>query len=151
RLTGHPNGGIKGAPVNGPEDLDLAVEDFANRLMRVYRYTPLEWSQLSASSGDVMAAARESFRNVDLKDPRNLALPVQLALSFGTLFTESCLRGLVTLDVVGPGRVPRLVEDFFEMFTETPVFAGLEYGEVIDRCEKRLATVPNDYRARMEL
>jgi Flp pilus assembly protein TadD len=28
---------------------------------------------------------------------------------------------------------------------------GLEYGEVIDRCEKRLEQVPDDYRARMEL
>src|SRR6185295_12666595 len=26
-----------------------------------------------------------------------------------------------------------------------------EYGEVIDRCEKRLEQVPDDYRARMEL
>src|SRR6185312_11181053 len=69
----------------------------------------------------------------------------------GTLFTESCLRGLVTLDVVGPGRIPKLVEDFFEMFTETPIFAGLEYGELIDRCEKRLKVAPGDYRMRIEL
>jgi tetratricopeptide (TPR) repeat protein len=151
KLTGHDNGAVKGAPVNGPEDLDLAVADFANRLMRVYRYAPLELAQLPSASGDILAAARESFRNVNLKDPRNLAFPVQLALSMGTLFTESALRGLVTLDVVGPNRVPRLVEDFFEMFTETPVFAGLEYGELIDRCEKRLAEVPGDHRARLEL
>jgi tetratricopeptide (TPR) repeat protein len=151
KLTGHNNGSVKGAPVNGPEDLDLAVADFANRLTRVYRYAPLELAQLPAASSDILAAARESFRNLNLKDPRNLAFPVQLALSLGTLFTESALRGLVTLDVVGPARVPRLVEDFFEMFTETPVFAGLEYGELIDRCEKRLAQVPDDYRARMEL
>ena len=151
KLTGHNNGAVKGAPVNGPEDLDLAVADFANRLTRVYRYAPLDLAQLPAASGDILAAARESFRNLNLKDPRNLAFPVQLALSLGTLFTESALRGLVTLEVVGPARVPRLVEDFFEMFTETPIFAGLEYGELIDRCEKRLAQVPDDYRARMEL
>ncbi|MBZ5667781.1 MAG: FG-GAP-like repeat-containing protein [Acidobacteriia bacterium] len=151
KLTGQENGVVKGAPVNGPEDLDLAVADFANRLMRVYRFAPLELAQLPATSGEVLAAARESFRNLNLKDPRNLAFPVQLALSLGTLFTESALRGLVTLNVVGPARIPRLVEDFYEMFTETPVFAGLEYGELIDRCEKRLAEVPDDYRARMEL
>ena len=46
---------------------------------------------------------------------------------------------------------PRLVSDFFEMFTETPVFAGLEYGELIDKCEARLAIAPDDYRARLEL
>ena len=151
RLTGVDNSRLKGAPVNGPEDLDLAVADFANRLMRVYRYAPLELSHLPAASNDIVAAAKESFRNVNLQDPKNLALPVQLALSVGTLITESALRGLVTLDVVGPERVPRLVEDFFEMFTETPVFAGLEYGELVDRCEKRLAVTPDDYRTRMEL
>jgi tetratricopeptide (TPR) repeat protein len=151
RLTGVDNSRLKGAPVNGPEDLDLAVADFANRLMRVYRYAPLELSNLPAASNDIVAAAKESFRNVNLQDPKNLALPFQLALSVGTLFTESALRGLVTLDVVGPERVPRLVEDFFEMFTETPVFAGLEYGELVDRCEKRLAAAPDDYRTRMEL
>jgi len=151
KLTGQNNGEVKGAPLNGPEDLDLAVADFVNRLTRVYRYAPLELAKLPTTSGDVLAAARESFRNVNLKDPRNLALPVQLALSVGTLFTESALRGLVTLDVVGPTKVPRLVEDFFEMFTESPVFVGLEYGELIDRCERRLAEAPDDYRARMEL
>src|SRR5262245_8782732 len=150
KLTGQ-NTDIKGAPIHGPEDIDLAVADFANRVMRVYRYSPQELSQLPAASQEVIAAAKESFRNVNLKDPRSLALPMQLALSFGTLFTESALRGLVVTDVVGPNRVPRLVEDFFEMFTETPVFAGLEYGELIDRCEKRLAVSPNDYRARLEL
>ncbi|MFN0167576.1 MAG: FG-GAP-like repeat-containing protein [Bryobacteraceae bacterium] len=151
KLTGQNNGGVKGAPVNGPQDLDLAVADFVARLMRVYRYSPLDLAQLPATSVDIVAAARESFRNLDLKDPRNFALPVQLALSVGTLFTESALRGLVTLDVVGPGRLPRLVQDFFEMFTESPVFVGLEYGELIDRCEKRLAGAPNDHRTRMEL
>ncbi len=151
KITGQNNEAVKGAPLNGPEDLDLAVADFVNRLSRVYRYSPLELAQLPATTNDIVAAARESFRNLKLSDPRNIALPMQLALSFGTLFTESALRGLVTLDVVGPGRVPRLVQDFFEMFTETPVFAGLEYGELIDRCEKRLAEVPNDFRARMEL
>jgi tetratricopeptide (TPR) repeat protein len=151
KLTGHNPGTVKGAPVNGPEDIDLALVDFLTRVSRVYRYTPLELAQLPTASSDILAAARESFRNLDLKDPRNLALPIQFALSMGTLFTESALRGLATLDVVGLSRVPRLVEDFYEMFTEIPVFAGLEYGELIDRCEKRLATAPNDYRARMEL
>jgi len=151
KLTGHHNGVVKGAPVNGPADLDLAVADFATRLMRVYRYSPRDLAQLPEASGDILAAARESFRNLDLKGPGNLAFPVQLALSVGTLFTESALRGLATLDVVGPARIPRLVEDFFEMFTETQVFVGLEYGEVIDRCEKRLEQVPHDDRARMEL
>ncbi|HEX4278198.1 MAG TPA: FG-GAP-like repeat-containing protein [Bryobacteraceae bacterium] len=149
-LTGH-NHDIKGAPVDGPADVDLAVADFANRLTRVARYSPMELSQLGTASGEVLSAAKASFRNLSMTDPRNVALPMQLALSFATLMTESALRGLVTLDVVGPARLPRLVSDFFEMFTETPVFAGLEYGELIDKCEKRLETHPEDYRVRLEL
>ena len=142
---------VKGAPVNGPEDLDLAVSDFANRLTRVARFSPLDISQLPAASGEILAAARASFRNVSLTDPKSVALPVQLALSMGTLFTQSALRGLVTLDVVGPAKVPSLVTDFFEMFTELPVFNGLEYGDLIDKCETRLANEPDDHRTRMEL
>jgi tetratricopeptide (TPR) repeat protein len=149
-LTGH-SGEIRGAPVNGPQNIDLAVADFADRLTRVARYSPLEFSQLGPASGEVLEAVRTSFRNFSLTDPRNVALPVQVALSLGTLLTESALRGLVTLDVVGMERLPRLVSDFFEMFTETPVFAGLEYGELIEKCETRLSTNPDDNRARLEL
>src|SRR5882757_8884060 len=56
---------VKGAPINGPEDVDLAVADFANRLTRVARYSPMELSQLGAASSDILAAARASFRNVN--------------------------------------------------------------------------------------
>jgi tetratricopeptide (TPR) repeat protein len=151
-LTGHDTS-IKGAPVEGPGDIDLAVADFANRLSRVarYSYEPLDLNRLASASGEIFSAAKASFRNVSLTDPRNVALPVQVALSFGSLMTESALRGLVTFDVVGPARMPRLVSDFFEMFTETPVFAGLEYGDIIEKCEKRLAVDPDDHRARLEL
>src|ERR1017187_7164897 len=63
-ITGHGHE-IKGAPVNGPGDVDLAVADFANRLTRVARYSPMELSQLATASSEVISAARASFRNVD--------------------------------------------------------------------------------------
>src|SRR6185312_11416065 len=137
----------------GPEDIDLAVADFANRMSRFarYSYDPLDLSRLATASGEIVSAAKASFRNFSLTDPRSVALPVQVALSLGSLMAESALRGLVTFDVVGPARMPRLVSDFFEMFTETPVFAGLEYGDLIEKCENRLAVDPNDHRARLEL
>jgi tetratricopeptide (TPR) repeat protein len=150
-LTGHEPEKMNSAPVNGPEGVDLALSDFVNRLTRVARYSPMEFSQLTAASSDILAAARASFRNLDITDPRNIALPVQMALSAGTLLTQSALRGLVTLDVVGPARLPRLVSDFFEMFTEAPVFNNLEYGDLIGKCETRLAAVPDDHRTRLEL
>ena len=141
---------IKGAPVNGPETLDLAISDFVNRLTRVARYSPMELSQVGKASADVMAAAKEAFRNFSLNDI-DLSFPARVALSVGSLLTESALRGMIVYDVVGPTRMPRLVTDFFEMFTETPVFSRLEYNDLIEKCEQRLATHPNDERARLEL
>src|SRR5580700_1786597 len=81
KLTGRNPEPARGVPVNGPETVDAAVADFVDRFMRVYRYSPLGLSQLPAASGAMMAAARESFRNFDFKDPRNIALPFNLALS----------------------------------------------------------------------
>jgi tetratricopeptide (TPR) repeat protein len=141
----------KADPAEGPAGIDPAVSDFMHRLTRLARYSPLDWTQLPAASSELLAAAKASFRNINLTDPRNVTLPVQLALSLGTLFTESTLRGLVTLDVVGPARLPRLVSDFFEMFSEAPIFNGLEYGELIEKCETRLASAPDDHRTRLEL
>jgi hypothetical protein len=151
KLTGLDDGSVKGAPIDGPADLDLAVADFANRLARVYRYGAHDLKGLPETPANIMAAARESFRNISLTDLRNLALPVQLTLSVGTLVTEAALRGLVSLSILGPARMPRFIDDFFEIVTETPVFAGLEYGELIERCELRLGEAPADQRCRLEL
>jgi tetratricopeptide (TPR) repeat protein len=138
-------------PADGPAGIDPAVSDFMHRLTRLARYSPLDISQVPAMSNELLSAAKASFKNVNFADPRNVTLPLQLALSVGTLFTESTLRGLVTLDVVGPERMPRLVSDFFEMFSEAPVFNGLEYGDLIEKCETRLAAAPDDHRIRLEL
>jgi len=43
---------------------------------------PIELAHLPAASNDILAAARESFRNLNLKYPRNLALPMQMALQW---------------------------------------------------------------------
>ncbi|MCU1327973.1 MAG: hypothetical protein JWN34_3343, partial [Bryobacterales bacterium] len=150
KVTGLDDGSVKGAPLDGPADLDLAVADFANRLTRVYRYGTHDLTGLTSAPRNVLSAARESFRNISLSDPRNLTLPLQLTFSVGTLVTEAALRGLVAVKIIRPARLPRFMGDFFEMLTETPVFAGLEYGELIDQCAVRLGEAPEDYRCRME-
>ena len=150
-MTGHQREPLTAPPVAGPGDLDTAISDFINHLARIVRYTPKATSEVSAASGEILAAARKSFGNLNITGASALTLPVEIALSFGTLFTQSALRGLVTLDVAGPKKVARLIEDFFAMFTEVQVFAGLEYREIVERCRTRLEHAPEDYAVRFEL
>jgi len=104
---------LKAPPVSGPEDIDTAASEFANRLAQVVRFTPLEVSQLGSAFEKVLSAARVSFGNVDAANPRNIAFPIQLALSFGTLFIQQALRVLVTYELVGNCNYPRFLSDFF--------------------------------------
>src|SRR5262249_15959088 len=138
-------------PVNGPADIDAAVSEFMNRVARIARYTPLAASELAKVSSDVVDAARRSFQNIDLKDPRSIGVPAQMALSFGTLLVQSPFPGLATYDVVGTSRMQRLVTDFFELYSEQQVFVGLEYRDVIDRGKARLAEAPDDHGTRVDL
>jgi tetratricopeptide (TPR) repeat protein len=138
-------------PVDGPSDIDTAVSDFANRLARILRYTPLDLGEIKTASGEVVEAAKRSFSYVDLKNPRHISFPAQLALSVGTLITQSALRGLATWEVMGPSRMPLLARDFVEMFTEFPVYIGLEYREAIAKASARVANAPSDHKTRLEL
>ncbi len=64
---------------------------------------------------------------------------------------QSALRGLMTYEMLGPKKIQSLMVDFFDMFTELQVFVGLEYTQVIQKCEERLKTAPADHRIRYEL
>jgi tetratricopeptide (TPR) repeat protein len=148
---GQPKTQLKKPPVNGATDIDTAVSDFMNGVARIVRFTPISGPEFARASGELLATARKSFHYINLNDPRNVGLPAQMAISFGTLFVQSALRGLATYEVMGSSRIVRLATDFFEMFTEFPVFVGLEYDAMIERFRERLAVAPNDYSTRMEL
>ncbi len=150
-MTGQDHGQLRGAPVEGPKDADTALSDFANRASRIARYTPLDTSEIGTVSRDLVDAARRAFGYLDLTDPKNLAFPAQLALATGSLLAQSALRGLVTYEVLGPKKIQSLMVDFFDMFTELQVFTGLEYTQVISRCEERLKVAPDDQRIRYEM
>src|SRR5947208_12067406 len=135
-------GPLKAPPVNGPTDIDAAVSEFMNRVARIARYTPLAASEFAKASSDVMDAARRSFQYIDLKDPRSLGVPAQMALSFGTLMVQSALRGLATYDVAGSTRMQRLITDFFELYTEQQAIVGLEYRDAINRGKATLEASP---------
>jgi tetratricopeptide (TPR) repeat protein len=144
-------GQLTAPPVDGPKDIDSAVSDFANRLTRIAQYTPWDAAALSAASQEILGAARRSFGYVDLGDPRNVAFPVQLALSFGTLIVQQGLRGLASFDVVALRNYPRFLLDAIEVFTDTHVFIGLEYRDLLAKYEAQLERAPEDDATRVEL
>jgi tetratricopeptide (TPR) repeat protein len=138
------------APLDGPRDVDDAVSDFFNRVARIARFT-METSDAPKAWEQLLEAVRSSFKYVDWKDPRSIVLPLQIPLSVGTLLTQQSMRGLATLDVVGVERYPRFLANIFEMFSELPVYVGLQYTEIIERFQSRLAEAPADHAARAEL
>jgi tetratricopeptide (TPR) repeat protein len=147
---GH-SGPLKAPPLAGPTDMDTAVADFANRLARIARFTYRDLSAPGAALREAVSAGRLSFGQVDLGHPRVAAFPVQLALSFGTLFVQQALRLYAAARVVGAGEYLTLLTDFFESFTDAPVFLALEYRQLLDRYEARLAEYPDDASTRCEL
>jgi tetratricopeptide (TPR) repeat protein len=138
-------------PLQGPPDLDSAISDLANRTARIARFTPFEASYAPKFLTDFLEAAKRSFANIDWKDPKNLVLPLQVPFSIGTLMTQSALRGLASLEIVGPKAYPTFLANVFEMFTEIQIYVGVEYQELIDIQEKRLHVAPQDSAARVEL
>jgi len=138
-------------PVKGPRDLDHAVSELANRTLRILHFTPLEWAAIPSAVKDWLRAAKFSFDFVDWKNPRSLTLPLAAPLSLATLGTQSALRGLATLDAIGPPRFLEFVRFCAEIFAEFPVYVGLEYGAVIERQQKWLEGHPDDAVTRMDL
>ncbi|MBZ5507082.1 MAG: CRTAC1 family protein [Acidobacteriia bacterium] len=138
-------------PLEGPGDIDSAASDFANRLAGIVRFTPFEAPELAAGLKKALSAARISFGNIDPANRNSVVFPMQLALSFSTLFIQQALRMLVTYEMVGPEKYLRFITDFTESFTDTPIYVGLEYRALIEDYEARLVQRPDDAAIRVEL
>ena len=142
---------LKAPPLAGPSDIDTAVADFANRVARILRFTYWDTSAPNAALKEFLSAARRSFSQFDLRDARNSTFPIQLALSFGTLFVQQGLRLFAASQVVRPREYARFLADFWESFTDAPVFLALEYRELIEKYEAQLARRPDNQAIRCEL
>src|SRR5262245_58961111 len=70
-------------PVNGPQDLDTAISDFANQMVRIGWVTTPEGVPLRKLAGDMLNSARRAFGYIDVSNPRTLALPLELPFSAG--------------------------------------------------------------------
>ena len=139
------------APLDGPRDLDHAVSELANRTARIVHFTPSDPAAIPGAVDDWMRAAKFSFRFVDWKDPRTLGLALAARFSLATLGAQVGLRGLASLEAIGAPRYLEFLKYSVQIFSEFPVYVGLEYGEVIEREKKWLASHPEDAVTRTEL
>jgi tetratricopeptide (TPR) repeat protein len=139
-------------PINGPETMDDAISDFANRLARIAWMNGMHPAALAGAWREVVESARMSFNALDLKDPRRLlAFPFELPLSVGTLLTQQSLRGLYTNSVVGPRNIFDFATYMVDAFTEIEVIISLQYQEQLRRYKERVKENPEDAEAHLRL
>jgi tetratricopeptide (TPR) repeat protein len=147
-------------PVDGPQDLDTALADFVNQMMRIGWITSptavsLRGMALRGIAEDVLKSGRRAFSgwlgNLDASDPRLLGLPLALSFSAAGIAAETMLRMIAVYSVVGPRRLPVFLANAAEVYCETAVFIGLEYKQLIERFRQRLVENPGDYWTRIEL
>jgi ASPIC and UnbV/FG-GAP-like repeat len=141
----------KTPPVNGPQNLDGALSDLANQLVRLGRITPLEGAEIGGLIRETLRSARRSFRYVDVTDPRTLALSFAAPISAAGMIAEIMLRAVVYYWLQGPRRFRSSAANIVEMFSEVGPFLGLQYQAMIDRHLERLKRQPQDSAARLEL
>src|SRR5262249_18788329 len=138
-------------PVHGPQDVDTALADFANQMIRIGWVSSSEGLPLRKLAADVLNSARRAFGYLDLSSPRTLALPFELPFAAGGIAAETLLRMMAIASVVGPKRLKAFMSNAGEVYVDTAVFIGLEYKEVIERYKERLKEKPDDQSTRLEL
>jgi tetratricopeptide (TPR) repeat protein len=138
-------------PVNGPQDLDSALAEFANHLIRMGRTTRPDAGEIGKMMRDAAASARRSFGYIDVTDPRSLALALALPLSAGGLVAEAVLRGKAFFDAVGARRFTKSTLDFMESTSDIAPFVKLQYKDLIERHAHRVEQEPGDAATRREL
>ena len=138
-------------PVQGPRDLDTAIADFANQLVRIGWIARPEGFPAATFLRDLRNSARRSFGYLNPSNPRILALPFEIPFSTAGIATETMLRLMAIYSVVGPRRLAVFLENAAEVYCEIAVFIGLEYKELTGRYLERLKQNPHDSRTRLEL
>src|SRR5439155_11761194 len=141
----------KGAPVNGPRNLDGALSELATRLLLIGRLTRPDSAGIVKAMGEVFRAAQRSFGYLDPRGRGMLALPVALPLSAAGLLSEILMRGMAAYSVLGPRRLAIFAGNVMELYSEVGLYVGLEYKDLIERYKERLRQEPDDFTTRAEL
>jgi hypothetical protein len=152
-IDGVPPSHVTVSPaVDGPDDIDRATSDFANRTARILRYASLTGARGRGVADEIADAFRASFARVAPRDLRALVtFPIRLPLSFGSLLAQELVRGLHAFEIVGASHAPSFLVELVEAFLDNPVFQALQYKEEIERYRERLRAVPDDATARLQL
>src|SRR5205823_2347731 len=107
------------APVEGPADLEEAISDLANRLMRLALSSNRDAAEKCWQALD--AALRSLPRHSLASLPHWLALPFQLPLAVGSLTVQEILRTCATLPAVRPELWGDFLNFTVDLFTDLPV------------------------------
>src|ERR1700722_9212503 len=138
-------------PLDGPRNLDSALSDFANQMVRMAWISAPGGVPLGQMAGEILKSARRSFGYLNPQDPRILGLALELPFSVSGLAAETMLRMIALLSSVGTSRLPVFMNDAIELYVETAVFISLEYPQLIERYSKQLQSHPQDSTTRLEL
>ena len=151
-LTGpKSNGWQKSPPFEGPPNVDFALSDLANQLVKIGRRTPAEGAEIVKAIGEALQYARQSFGYLDPRDPSILTLPLTLPLSAAGIMSETMLRGIMGYSVLGPRKLSHSWVTSWNSYCEVGVYVSLQYKGLIDRHQERLKRDPDDYATRAEL
>jgi tetratricopeptide (TPR) repeat protein len=146
---GHPGTRPRRAPLEGPEDVDAATSELANRLLRSALHARLTPRGVGEISREVVEAIEQSFRLRGAD--RWLALPFELPLSLASLGLRQAQLGMVAAQAVPEGGRGDFVGFITELFSDLHVYFSLQYRHEIDRWRERVRRHPGDARARLEL
>jgi len=147
-----PNGlHLNEAPLGGPRDLDSALSDFANKMVRIGWVARPKGMPLVEVASDLLNSARRAFGHFDFKNPRTLALPFEVSLSASGIAAETLLRMISIYSVVGPKRFSTFLSNAAEVYVETAMFVQLEYKDLIARYTEHLKEKPDDADTHLEL
>ncbi len=141
----------KDPPVNGPTNVDAALAEFGNHLVRIGRRTRPEGPDIVKAFGEALQSALRSFSYLGPLDPRILTLPFTLPLSAAGIMSELALRGMMGYSVMGPRKLTVFLGDIVELYCEVGVFVSLKYKQLIDFHQERLRRDPDDFETRAEL
>ena len=145
------NGWQKNPPLDGPPNVDSALAEFGNHLVRIARRTHPERAEIVKAIGEAMQSARRSFHYVNFRDPRVLTLPFTLPLSAAGIMSESMLRGIMGYSVLGPRKLAKFMGDIVELYCDVGVYVSLQYKKVVDLHRERLRLNPDDHATRADL
>jgi len=145
------DGWHKDPPLNGPPNVDSALAEFAGHAMRIARRTHPERAEIVKAAGALAQSARDSFRYLDVRDPRTLVFPFTLPLSAAVLLSESMLRGIMGYSVLGPQKLAKFMGDMVDVYCDVGVYVSLQYKKLVDLHRERLREHPDDHATRVEL